>query len=249
MYIDSGDSRGCVWDATTHLAPLVQRLYGERVGSYVNDGAQLEPVGGVGRPHWPPILHGSPVVSTTGTEKDRREALWIQEWPDANQRLQFCIQNEELKLVRCWSYCTIGTITLLTIHQTRSLLESQHFLGQPIWHHFHLNSTGHESLKTRLCLSVDDFNSTSGLSEMNCIIQTRPTAAGPAFPFYYPVVLAADPIREVLFFLLWNKTGFVSRDSNWNNTIHPKRSVGNVQCGARGCKSLPLRQRLLSVAV
>lgn len=46
---------------TAHLALLVQRLYGERVGSYVNDHAQLEPVGGVGRPHWPPILHGLPV--------------------------------------------------------------------------------------------------------------------------------------------------------------------------------------------
>ncbi len=49
----------------THLALLVQWFYGECVGSYVNDRAQLEPVGGVGRPHWLPILHGSPPVSTT----------------------------------------------------------------------------------------------------------------------------------------------------------------------------------------
>lgn len=49
----------------THLALLVQWFYGERVGSYVNDHAQLEPVGGVGCPHWLPILHGLPPVSTT----------------------------------------------------------------------------------------------------------------------------------------------------------------------------------------
>lgn len=64
----------------THLAPLVQRLYGERVGSYVNDGAQLEPVGGVGRPHWPPILHGSPVVSTTSQLGQKKTDVWHREY-------------------------------------------------------------------------------------------------------------------------------------------------------------------------
>lgn len=49
----------------THLALLVQRFYGERIGSDVNDGAQLEPIGGVGRPNWPPILHDSLLVGTT----------------------------------------------------------------------------------------------------------------------------------------------------------------------------------------
>lgn len=52
----------CVY--VTHLALLVQRLYGERIGSDVNDHAQLEPIGGVGRPHWPPILHDSLLVGT-----------------------------------------------------------------------------------------------------------------------------------------------------------------------------------------
>lgn len=118
---------------------------------------------------------------TTGTEKDRRVAPWIQERPDANPSSQFCMQSEELTLVRGWSYCTFGTITFLILHQTRSVLESRHFLGQPWWRHFHLNSTGHESLKTRLYLMI--FNSTWGLSETNCIIQTRPTAAGSAFPY------------------------------------------------------------------
>lgn len=56
----------CVcWWVMTHLSPLVQRFYGEGVGSYVNDHAQLEPIGGVGRPHWLPILHGSPPVSNS----------------------------------------------------------------------------------------------------------------------------------------------------------------------------------------
>lgn len=49
--------------ATTHLALLVQWFYGERISSYVNDHSQLEPVCGVGRPHWLPILHGLPPVS------------------------------------------------------------------------------------------------------------------------------------------------------------------------------------------
>lgn len=55
----------CAHVPMTHLALLVQRLDGERVGSYVNDNAQLEPVVGVGRPHWPPILHGLPLVNAT----------------------------------------------------------------------------------------------------------------------------------------------------------------------------------------
>lgn len=46
------------------LALLVQWLYGERVGSYVNNRAQLEPVSGVRRPHRLPVLHGLPPVST-----------------------------------------------------------------------------------------------------------------------------------------------------------------------------------------
>lgn len=64
--------------AIAHLALLVQRLYAECVGSYVNDGAQLEPVSGVGRPHRLPVLHGSPSVSAAtatakgGTESERR---------------------------------------------------------------------------------------------------------------------------------------------------------------------------------
>lgn len=53
----------CVW--LTHLALLVQRFYGECIGSNVNDRAQLEPIGGVGRPNWPPILHDSLLVGTT----------------------------------------------------------------------------------------------------------------------------------------------------------------------------------------
>lgn len=64
----------------THLAPLVQWFYGERVGSYVNDHPQLEPVGGVGRPHWLPIVHGLPPVQHDHTTGERgREATWIKE--------------------------------------------------------------------------------------------------------------------------------------------------------------------------
>lgn len=92
----------------------------------------------------PPWLTCSQHDLTTGTEKDRRVAPWIQERPNANRRAHFCMQSEDLKLV--WVYCTIGMITPLTLHHTRSVLESRHFLGQPLWHNFHLNSTGDESL-------------------------------------------------------------------------------------------------------
>lgn len=55
----------CVLCVMTHLALLVQRFDGECVGSYVNDRAQLEPVVGVWRPHWLPILHVLSLVRAT----------------------------------------------------------------------------------------------------------------------------------------------------------------------------------------
>lgn len=67
----------------THLALLVQWFYGERVGSYVNDHAQLEPVGGVGCPHWLPILHGLPVSARPHTwdrERQREEGALHEHW-------------------------------------------------------------------------------------------------------------------------------------------------------------------------
>ena len=57
----------------THLAPLVQRIYGECVGSDVDNHAQLEPIGGVGRPYWLTILHGSPPVSTATQLGEKRK--------------------------------------------------------------------------------------------------------------------------------------------------------------------------------
>lgn len=55
----------CVCVCATHLALLVQWFYSERIGSDVNNRAQLEPIGGVGSPHWPPILHDSLLGGTT----------------------------------------------------------------------------------------------------------------------------------------------------------------------------------------
>lgn len=60
----------------THLALLVQWLYGECVSSYVNDHAQLEPICRVGRPYWLPVLHGLPPVNAAtqlGKEKRQKE--------------------------------------------------------------------------------------------------------------------------------------------------------------------------------
>ena len=57
---------------------LVQGFDGKCVGSYVDDHAQLEPVGGVGSPHWLPVLHGSPV--STATQQALEGSTEEREW-------------------------------------------------------------------------------------------------------------------------------------------------------------------------
>ena len=95
----------CAWACVTHLALLVYRFYGERVGSDVNNRAQLEPICGVRRPHWPPILHDSLLVGTTtqlveGGREGRTETQtqWRQQKKNTqsenrnpNYALQLCI--------------------------------------------------------------------------------------------------------------------------------------------------------------
>lgn len=57
---------------TTHLALLVQWFYGECVGSYVDDHAQLKPVCWVGRPYWLAVLHGLPPVNAAAQLRKRK---------------------------------------------------------------------------------------------------------------------------------------------------------------------------------